>query len=108
VIGPITGQVVKAGKPAALPSWSMGWVVITAAVGTAVLRQMVRPVTWRRTVRMEFVRFMAISGLQSIPAVIVTAVLAGLGLLAQALYWLEQVGQNDEIAQIILTILVRG
>ena len=56
---------------------------------------------------MEFMRFMAISGLQSIPAVTITAVLAGLGLLSQALYWLEQVGQNDEITQIILTILVR-
>jgi phospholipid/cholesterol/gamma-HCH transport system permease protein len=105
--GSTTGEVVKAGKPAALPPWSMGWIVTTAAVGAAVLRQMIRPVTWRRTVRMEFMRFMAISGLQSIPAVTVTAVLAGLGLLSQALYWLEQVGQNEEITQIILTILVR-
>jgi phospholipid/cholesterol/gamma-HCH transport system permease protein len=107
VTGTLTGQAVKAGKPAPLPPWSPRWIVTTAAVGTAVLRQMVRPVTWRRPVRMEFMRFMAISGLQSIPAVAITAVLAGLGLLSQALYWLEQVGQNDEITLIILTILVR-
>jgi phospholipid/cholesterol/gamma-HCH transport system permease protein len=107
VTGTMTGQAVKAGKPAPLPPWSPRWIVTTAAVGTAVLRQMVRPVTWRRPVRMEFMRFMVISGLQSIPAVAITAVLAGLGLLSQALYWLEQVGQNDEITLIILTILVR-
>ncbi|HYG89249.1 MAG TPA: ABC transporter permease [Azospirillum sp.] len=83
------------------------WIVETAAVGAAVLRHMVRPVTWRRPVRREFIRFMGVAGVDSVPSVAVAAILAGLGLLFQGLWWLEQFGQARQVSAIIQTILVR-
>jgi len=68
---------------------------------------MVRPVTWRRPVRREFIRFMGVAGVDSVPSVAVAAILAGLGLLFQGLWWLEQFGQARQVSAIIQTILVR-
>lgn len=88
-------------------AWRHGWVVETAAVGAAVLIHMVRPVTWRRSVRREFVHFMGIAGVDIVPTVVIAAILAGLGLLFQGLWWLEQVGQGQPVRNIIHTVLVR-
>jgi phospholipid/cholesterol/gamma-HCH transport system permease protein len=87
--------------------WSLRWITASTGVGAAILRLMVRPVTWRRPVRDEFRRFMTVAGVQSVPAVLVAAVLVGFALLGQALYWLEQLGQSAGVGDIILTVLVR-
>ncbi|PWC53807.1 ABC transporter permease [Azospirillum sp. TSO22-1] len=87
--------------------WRFEWVIDTAAVGAAVLGHMVRPSTWRRPARREFVRFMGVAGADCVSSVALAAILTGFGLLFQVLWWLEQLGQSTQLSAIILRILVR-
>lgn len=83
------------------------WLLTAFALATAIVRQALRPVTWRRPVRAEFWRFMAFACLRLLPAVLVAAALVGFTLISQALYWLDQFGQSDSIGQVIVVIMVR-
>lgn len=83
------------------------WVVGAMGLAAAIVRQAIRPITWRRPVRAEFVRFMHVAGWQSLTAVLVTAVLLGLSLVAQALYWLARVGEGGTLLETIGVVLVR-
>ncbi len=82
-------------------------VVMVFATAAAVLAQAVRPATWRRPVRAEFWRFLELVCVRNLAPMLVAAVLVGLALVAQALYWLEQVGQLDAIRDVIVFVLVR-
>ena len=86
------------------PVWL--WVDATA-IAVAILRQGMRPITWRRPVRREFVRFLDMVGVQGLPAVIVAGALIGLSLIAQAIYWLDQIGEADLIRSVIGAVVVR-
>ena len=85
------------------------WRGVTSAIsiGVAVLVQACRPVTWRRTVRAEFVRNCAQVGLYGLPAIIITGLLVGLGMVNQVLYWLRLAGQEGLIGQFLVLGLVR-
>jgi phospholipid/cholesterol/gamma-HCH transport system permease protein len=83
------------------------WLFMAFAVATAVLRQALRPMTWRRPVRLEFWRFMEIVCLRNLVAVCVAASLIGLTLVSQGLYWLDQFGQADAVGQVIVFAMVR-
>lgn len=76
-------------------------------LGVAVIVQGVRPGSWRRTVRDEFVRHCHEVGLAALPAVAVVGLLAGLGLVLQALYWLGLFGQSGVVGRLLVLVLVR-
>lgn len=83
------------------------WLFMAFAMATAVLRQALRPLTWRRPVRLEFWRFMEIVCLRNLLAVCIAAALIGLTLVSQGLYWLDRFGQADAIGQVIVYAMVR-
>lgn len=78
-----------------------------AAVGAALLRQALRPVTWRRTVRAELLRQCLHTGVRGLPATAVAGLLVGLAMISQSLYWLELAGQPELVGQILVLVLVR-
>ena len=72
-----------------------------------VVHQGMRPVSWRRPARAEFVRFMELAGVQNLPAVVVAGILVGISLVAQGMYWLDQVGEADPVFTVIAVVLIR-
>jgi phospholipid/cholesterol/gamma-HCH transport system permease protein len=84
------------------------WLATAMGVAAAVVYQGARPTTWRRRpVRAEFLRFLDLASVQSIPAVIVTGAFVGLALITQALFWLDQFGEADRVFDIIDVVLIR-
>ncbi len=83
------------------------WLFMAFAMATAVLRQSLRPLTWRRPARLEFWRFMEIVCLRNLLAVCIAAALIGLTLVSQGLYWLDRFGQADAVGQVIVFAMVR-
>jgi phospholipid/cholesterol/gamma-HCH transport system permease protein len=81
--------------------------VLTVSTGTAVLIQGVRPLTWRRTVRHEFIHQCDLIGLKSIPFTVVIGVAFGLGFVYQLLYWLGFLGQSELVGGLLIPILAR-
>lgn len=86
---------------------SANWLVMAFAMAAAVIRQALRPVTWRRPVRLEFWRFMDMVCLRNLRAVCIAAALIGLTLVSQGLYWLDRVGQAEAIGGVIVFAMVR-
>jgi phospholipid/cholesterol/gamma-HCH transport system permease protein len=84
-----------------------GFALILAAASWGVLREAVRPISWRRTVRHEFNLTMhqAIAG--GLVTVMVTASLTGLAMVYEALYWLGVAGEAQLTGSILVTVLVR-
>jgi phospholipid/cholesterol/gamma-HCH transport system permease protein len=82
-------------------------IVRGAAVAVAVLHQALRPVSWRRTVRAELLRQCLHTGVGGLAATAIAALLIGLAMVSQALYWLELAGQPELVGQILVLVLVR-
>jgi phospholipid/cholesterol/gamma-HCH transport system permease protein len=84
-----------------------GFTLALAALALGIVREAVRPSSWRRTVRAEFRRALrqAIAG--GLFTTLVTAALIGLAMVYQALYWLGAAGQEGLIGSVLVTILVR-
>jgi len=82
-------------------------VALTVSVLVAAAWHALRPRTWRRTVRRELVRQCWQVGLSGLPATGVTALVVGLALVFQALYWLRVLGGVLELNEVILGTLVR-
>lgn len=87
--------------------YSANWLFVACATAMAILCQAVRPITWRRTVRAEFWRFMELVCLRNMRALLIAGGLIGLALVSQGLYWLDRFGQPDEIRQVIVLVMVR-
>lgn len=83
------------------------WLMDILAIAGAIVGQGLRPLTWRRPVRAEFVRFLDLAGVRALPAVFGAGLLAGVSLIAQALYWLEQLGEIDLIRTVLIVVVVR-
>jgi phospholipid/cholesterol/gamma-HCH transport system permease protein len=83
------------------------WLATAAGMSAAVVRQGLRPTSWRRPARAEFVRFMDLAGVQSLPAVAVAGVLVGISLVAHGMYWLNQVGEQDFVFTVIAVVMIR-
>lgn len=83
------------------------FVLFLASLAVGVVRDGVRPVAWRRTVRSEFRRALrqAVGG--GLSTTLVTAALIGLIMVSQALYWLGEAGQQELIGPVLVTVLVR-
>lgn len=65
------------------------------------------PSNWRRTMRSELLRALYEVGARGVPAILVTAILVGLGLVMQIVYWTEVAGQADRAGRITVLIVVR-
>ena len=83
------------------------WLAFVAGLGAAVATAAVRPRTWRRPVRAAFRRAIHEAGVLPLPSVMVAAVLIGIGMVFQALYWLGSVGQGSLVGTVLTTVLVR-
>ncbi len=77
------------------------------ATAAGVLQRTVRAGTWRRPVRREFLRVLDIAGPGCVATVLAVAVLVGLGLVGQAYYWIEQVGEDIAIESVIAQVMIR-
>ena len=85
----------------------LGFMLMLAALGFGVVREAVRPASWRRTVRAEFRRALRQAVTGGLATTIVAAALIGLVMVAQALYWLGEAGQEELIGPVLVTVLVR-
>lgn len=83
------------------------WVSGLSALGLAVIWHACRPLTWRRTVREEFWRNSAQVMLQGLTPILITGLLVGIGMVFQVLYWLQLVGQEGVIGDVLVLVLVR-
>jgi phospholipid/cholesterol/gamma-HCH transport system permease protein len=83
------------------------FVLQLAALIWGVVREGVWPSTWRRTVRAGFRATLSRVVGGSLGTVAVTAVIVGLGLVFEAIYWLRTAGQEEEIGRILVVVLVR-
>jgi phospholipid/cholesterol/gamma-HCH transport system permease protein len=89
-----------------VPDW-LSWLALAGGVGAALFILALRPSSWRRPARVEFVRFLDLTAWRAVPAVTGAAVLIGIGLVAQGLYWLERFGDLDAVYTILATVLIR-
>ncbi len=84
----------------------LGFVLMLAAATLGVLREAVRPVSWRRTVRQEFNLTMRQATGGGLATVLVTASLAGFAMVYEALYWLGVAGEAQLTGSILVNVLV--
>ena len=78
-----------------------------SGIAVAVVWQGLRPLTWRRTVRAEFLEQCHQVGMRALPFILITGCLVGLGIVYQAIYWLGMFGQAGFTGRILVLILVR-
>jgi len=97
---------VSAGPRSWLPRW-LDWLILAAGVGAAMIRHSVRPSSWRRPARGEFVRFLELTAWRGLPAVLGAGTLIGLGLVGQGIYWSEQLGDRAIVFSTIVAVLIR-
>jgi phospholipid/cholesterol/gamma-HCH transport system permease protein len=83
------------------------WPAMTTATIAASLALAPRPATWRRPVRDEFWRFAGIAGPGSLGVMVMAAVLVGVGLVGQSVFWLGQVADTEALRRTILVLLIR-
>ena len=78
-----------------------------SGIVVAVIWQGLQPLTWRRTVRAEFFEQCRQIGLRAMPFILVTGSLVGLGMVYQAIYWLNVFQQTEYTGPILVLVLVR-
>ena len=78
------------------------------ALAFGVLRELPLPTSWRRTARAEFTRSLrqVIAG-GGLATTLIAAALIGIAMVAQALFWLREAGQEEQIGSILVAVLVR-
>ena len=84
-----------------------GYLRYLTSVSAAVLWQALRPLNWRRSVRREFMRQCYFTGARALPFVAILALLVGLGMVFEILFWLDIVGQEGYVGRLMVLLLVR-
>jgi phospholipid/cholesterol/gamma-HCH transport system permease protein len=95
---------------ATIGKWTIGfwqWPVQFISDTVAVIRQSFRPITWRRSIRAEFLRQCYQVGAQALPFILVAGFFVGFGLVAQAYHWLAVFGSTNLFGGFLSAILVR-
>ena len=77
------------------------------SVSAAVLWQSCRLLTWRRTVRAQFFHQCHQVGTRALPFLMITALIVGLGVVFETLYWLKVFGQSELAGSLLVVVLVR-
>ena len=99
-----------AGMLAATGRWTIASVqglIRFIIIAVAVLWQSCRPLTWRRTVRAEFLHQCHLVGTRALPSIMLTGMLMGLAIVFEALYWLKVFGQTESAGSLLVLVLVR-
>ncbi len=107
---PVVGQERTGGFASAVGQWVIAQILGLmqfAGIAAAVVRQGMRPLTWRRTVRAEFMEQCHQIGIQALPFILITGSIVGLGIVYQAIYWLRLFGQTEFTGPILVLILLR-
>jgi phospholipid/cholesterol/gamma-HCH transport system permease protein len=83
-------------------------ILAACALAAGVVAEAVHPATWRSpTLRAELRRTLRQALAGGLGTVLVTAALAGFGMVYQALYWLGLAGQEGLAGRILVTVLIR-
>lgn len=77
------------------------------SIAAAVVWQSCRPLTWRRTIRAEFLQQCHQVGTRALPFIMVTAIFVGIGAVYNTLYWLKVFGQTEFAGKLLVLVLVR-
>jgi phospholipid/cholesterol/gamma-HCH transport system permease protein len=107
---PAFGKERTGGFAGAVGQWTLTQIhglIQFIGIAVAVVWQGLRPLTWRRTVRAEFLEQCHQVGMQALPFILITGCLVGLGIVYQAIYWLRLFGQSEFTGPILVLILVR-
>ena len=81
--------------------------LVFVSIAAAVLWQSCRMLTWRRTVRAEFFHQCHRAGTMALPFIALTALIAGLGVVYETIYWLKVFGQSELAGSLLVVVLVR-
>lgn len=73
----------------------------------SVLARGLFPGNWRRTMRAEFAFYLYQIGVRAVPVVMIAALMVGIGLVFQLVYWLRFAGQEERIGEFIVRALIR-
>ena len=95
---------------AAVGQWTIErWrsLIIMLYAAVAVGLRGCRPKSWRRSVRREFFYQFYQMGVRALPFVGISGIIVGVGLVFQALYWLDMFGQSDFVGKFLVLVLVR-
>lgn len=85
----------------------VGFVLQSMAMAWGVLREGAQPSTWRRSVRRSCRTSLTRSVAGSLGTVVVAALIVGVGLVFETIYWLHNVGQEAQIGRILVAVLIR-
>ena len=77
------------------------------AVVATVLMAMVRPDTWRRTVRLALARQIFQCGVEAVGFTSVMAAIVGVLVVVQVQLWLVRVGQTALLGPVLVTVVIR-
>lgn len=102
--GPLMRALAAIGRPVRT---STVLLLRAVALATSVALHGLRPATWRRTIRNEFLDALQLVVLGPLRTLVVMAFLTGILLVAQAIYWLNALGQAETAFPILLLLLVR-
>ena len=95
---------------AAIGYWTLAFwrvPVVFISDAAAVILQSFRPITWRRSIRNEFMRQCYLVGAQALPFILVSGIFVGFGLVAQAFHWLNVFGSTALFGGFLSAVLVR-
>lgn len=81
--------------------------LMLVGAGWGVVRDGVRPNSWRRTVRMEYRNALRDAAGGGFLSTLVVAALVGFGIVAQTVYWLNVLGMQATTDSLLATVLVR-
>lgn len=77
------------------------------SIASAIVWQCCRPLTWRRTIRAEFLQQCHQVGTRALPFIMITAIFVGVGAVYQTIYWLKVFGQTEFAGRLLVIVLVR-
>lgn len=77
------------------------------AMSAGIVAESVSPRAWRRSVRLEFRRVLRLALGGSLTATVFVAILVGIGMVYQAIYWLRVAGQEGSLGNLLVAVLIR-
>jgi phospholipid/cholesterol/gamma-HCH transport system permease protein len=83
------------------------FVLSLMALTAGIVAEALSPRAWRRPARSEFRRVLGMALGGSLPATIFVAILVGIGMVYQAIYWLRIAGQEGSLGNILVAVLLR-
>jgi phospholipid/cholesterol/gamma-HCH transport system permease protein len=107
---PLDGEAASPGMMTAIGQWTiyqLQGLVIFISIAGAAFWQSCRLLTWRRTVRAEFLNQCHQIGTRALPFIVLTALIIGLGVVFETLYWLRIFGQSEFAGSLLVIVLVR-